>query len=310
MPDPVPSRRYLLTGLALSGCGSMLFALKAVLVKLIYRFGIDSITLLALRMLLATPLFVTVGMLEWRRRAPADRPDRQALALAAATGVLGYYVSSWLDFQGLQSLDAQLERLILFTYPFFVILFGRWLFGRPITGAALLGAGLSYSGLFVMFAGTSTRMTPAMLVGAAFVLAAAVAFALYQIFAREVILRCGPVLFTAVAMAAAGVAVLLHFTLTHSVAALAVPRASWPLVLALAMLATVAPAFLMSAGTARIGAQGTAIVSTLSPMVTIGLAVALLDEPFGPPEAIGTLLVLAGVGLFTLLDTRRARATV
>ncbi len=305
MPDEtIHPRRHRLVGLALSTAGAMLFALKAILVKLIYRYGLDTTTLLALRMALSTPIFVAVGLVEWGRRAPSDRPDRRMMAAAAATGILGYYVSSWLDFQGLHALDAQLERLILFTYPFFVILFGRWLFGRPLTRHALLGAGLSYAGLFMMFAGTAARMTPAASLGAALVLTAAVTFALYQIFAREVIVRCGPTLFTAVAMAAAGVMVLLHFAVTHSAAALLAPRAAWPLIVALALFATIAPSFLMSAGTARIGAQGTAIVSTLSPMVTTALAVALLGEPFGPPEAIGTLLVVSGVGLFSLLDAR------
>ena len=309
--DTIHPRRYRLVGLALSAAGAMLFAIKAVLVKLVYRHGLDTTTLLALRMALSTPVFVAVGLAEWWRRAPADRPDRRTLAFAAATGILGYYVSSWLDFEGLHALDAQLERLILFTYPFFVILFGRWLFGRPITRRALLGAGLSYVGLLVMFTGTSSRMTPAALTGAALVLTAAVTFALYQIFAREVIMRCGPVLFTAVAMAAAGGAMLLHFALTHHAAALLAPRAAWPLIAALAVFATIAPSFLMSAGTARIGAQGTAVISTLSPMVTTALAVALLGEPFGPPEAIGTLLVLGGVGLFSLLDARAsAKAAV
>jgi drug/metabolite transporter (DMT)-like permease len=65
---------------------------------------------------------------------------------------------------------------------------------------------------------------------------------------------------------------------------------------------------MMSAGTARIGAQGTAIVSTLSPLVTIALAVTILGEPFGVPEAIGTLFVLGGVGLFSLIESRRATA--
>lgn len=304
--DIVDTGRYRLVGLTLSACGAMLFASKAVLVKLVYRDGLDTTTLLALRMALSTPVFLAVGLVEWRRRLPSARPDWRTLGYASGTGILGYYVSSWLDFEGLHALDAQLERLILFTYPFFVILFGRWLFARPITSRALIGAGVSYVGLFVMFAGTSSRMSVTTLVGAALVLTAAVTFALYQTFAREVIMRCGPTLFTAVAMAAAGAMVLLHFALSHSAAALLAPRAAWPLILALAAFATIAPSFLMSAGTARIGAQGTAVVSTLSPMVTTALAVALLGEPFGVPEAVGTALVLGGVGLFTLLDARQA----
>jgi drug/metabolite transporter (DMT)-like permease len=282
----------------------MLFALKGVLIKLIYRYGIDTTSLLAMRMVLAVPVFALVGVQQWHRRESHARPNARTFALAALTGVLGYYVSSWLDFQGLQTLEAQVERLILFTYPFLVILFGRLLLGHPFRAHALVGAGLSYLGLFVMFVAEPSRLGTAALIGGALVASAAVSFALYQLFARELILRCGASLFTAIAMSAAGVMALVGFFMTHSVEALVPPRGAWALILALAVFATIVPAFLMSAGTARIGAQGTAIISTISPVVTIGVAIMVLGEPFGWPEAVGTLCVLSGVGLFSWVESR------
>jgi drug/metabolite transporter (DMT)-like permease len=293
-----------ITGFALSAAGAMLFAIKGVLIKLIYRYGIDTTSLLAMRMVLAVPVFALVGVHQWRRLDRNARPNARTFCLAMLVGILGYYVSSWLDFQGLQTLDAQIERLILFTYPLLVILFGRLLLGHPLRAHALLGAGLSYVGLFVMFAGEPTRLGTAALIGGGLVAMAAVAFALYQLFARELIARCGASLFTAIAMSAAGIMALLGFFLTHPATALVPPRGAWELVVALAVFSTVVPAFLMSAGTARIGAQGTAIVSTISPVVTIGVAIMVLGEPFGWPEAIGTICVLGGVGLFSLLETR------
>jgi len=302
MSSPPPS--YRLIGFALSAAGAMLFAIKGVLIKLIYRYGIDTTSLLAMRMVLAVPVFAAVGAVQWQRMARASRPGARTILLAAAVGILGYYISSWLDFEGLQTLDAQLERLILFTYPFFVILFGRLLLGHPLRAHALVGAGLSYLGLLVMFAGAPARMTPAMLLGGGLVFTAAMSFALYQLFAREVIARCGPSLFTAIAMGAAGIAALTGFAVSHDIADLSPPSGAWGLIVALAVFATIVPAFLMSAGTARIGAQGTAIIGTISPIVTIAVAVVVLAEPFGWPEGIGTACVLGGVGLFSLIESR------
>jgi drug/metabolite transporter (DMT)-like permease len=278
-----------------------------VLIKLIYRYGIDTTTLLALRMALSTPIFVAVGLTHWTRIPRDARPDRQLLMRAAAVGVLGYYISSWLDFAGLRTLDAQLERLILFTYPLLVILFGRMLFKRPLSVHALTGAGLSYVGLFVMFAAAPQPMTGAILQGGGLVLLAAACFALYQLFAYDLIRRLGPALFTAVAMTAAGAAVMVHFSVTVGRMPAHLPHEALVLVTVLAIGATVLPAFIMSAGTARIGAQGTAIVSSLSPIATILLAVAVLGEPFGWPRAFGTILVISGVGWFTWTETRRSR---
>lgn len=155
-----------------------------------------------------------------------------------------------------------------------------------------------------MIAGEPARLGAAAMVSGAFVASAAVTFALYQLFARELIRRCGATLFTAIAMSAAGVTALLGFLLTHPAAAVTPLRGAWALVAALALFATIGPAFLIPAGTARIGAQGTAIVSTISPVVTIGVALAVLNEPFGWPEAVGTACVLGGVGLFSFIDSR------
>lgn len=300
-----PAARWRMVGFGLSAAGSVLFAIKGIFVKLIYVYQIDTITLLAVRMMLSLPVFFTVGVIEWRRRPIDQRPGLQSIGLVALVGILGYHVSSWCDFTGLQTLEAQTERLILFTYPFLVILFGRLLMKHPLRLHALAGAGLSYAGLIVMFGADPARLTAAVISGAMFVLASAATFALYQLFAREMILRCGPVLFTAIALTAAGVSIVVQFILTRQLAALDQPPAAWALMVGLAIFATILPTFLMSAGTARIGAQGTAIISTLSPVVTIALAIAILDEPFGLAEAAGTVLVIGGVGLFTLLESRK-----
>lgn len=302
-----PADRWRLIGYVLAGSGAFLLAMKGILIKLIYAYQVDTTTLVTLRMLLSMPAYLVIGVVEWRRRPVAARPENRVIALAALVGILGFYVSSWLDFEGLHYIEAHAERLILFTYPFLVILFGRLLFNHPLRLHALASASLSYAGLLVMFGLDATPPTPTELVGVGLVLTAAATFALYQLFALEMIVRCGPALFTAIGMSAAGVAIIVHFAITHSPSALLLPSGAWIYVGALALFGTILPTFLMSAGTERIGAQGTAIISTLSPLATIALAIAILHEPFGPAEAIGTLFVIGGVGLFTLFDSRAAR---
>lgn len=76
-------------------------------------------------------MFGLVGVQRWRRLELGSRPNARTAGLTMLVGIVGYYVSSRLDFQGLQTLDAQIERLILFTYPFLVILFGGLLLGHP-----------------------------------------------------------------------------------------------------------------------------------------------------------------------------------
>jgi drug/metabolite transporter (DMT)-like permease len=61
----------------------------------------------------------------------------------------------------------------------------------------------------------------------------------------------------------------------------------------------------MSAALHRISAQANSTIGTLSPVVTIVLAVTVLGEPLTPSGVVGALLVLAGVAWFTLADRKR-----
>jgi drug/metabolite transporter (DMT)-like permease len=145
------------------------------------------------------------------------------------------------------------------------------------------------------------------LVGTALVLAAALAFALYQLLAQGFIARMGSMLFTSIALTSAGLASLLHYWIARGSLAFPVSGKFMLIAAALAVFATVLPSFLMNAGLARIGPQATAMISTLSPLITILLAVELLGEPFTPIDALGTVLVIAGIGYYTWADMRAQR---
>ena len=74
------------------------------------------------------------------------------------------------------------------------------------------------------------------------------------------------------------------------------------------LLATVIPSFFVNAGMARIGAASTAMISNVSPLLTIYFAVVLLGEEFTLPHAIGTALVVGGVGYHTWRELKAPRA--
>src|SRR5690348_9324667 len=106
--------------------GAIAFSGKAIVIKLLLREGVDAITALGLRMLLAAPAFVV--MATWG--APAAAPSRADLGRVAVLGCTGYYLASTLDFLGLEHVSAGLERLILYVYPTIVLVIGR-LRGQP-----------------------------------------------------------------------------------------------------------------------------------------------------------------------------------
>ena len=116
--------------------------------------------------------------------------------------------------------------------------------------------------------------------GAALVLSAAIAFALYQLLAKGLIGTIGPRLFTCIAMSGAAVG---GAAAVRADAAARQPRSSRRSMLfygvLLAIGATVLPSFLLNAALQHISAQANATIGTLSPVVTILLAVLMLGEP-------------------------------
>lgn len=308
-----PTRNYRIIGYAFAALGTTLFALKGILIKLSYGDAggapaVDAITLLALRMIFSAPVYLVIGTIVWRNRISSGQGNIPLSTLFAsiAIGVLGYYFSAYLDFVGLIYVSAQLERLILYTYPMFVMLLGAIFFGYIITGRGVFALLLSYAGIGIIFGGGATASGEHMLYGAAFVFAGAITFAGYQLFAVSVVRSVGPWLFTCIAMVTASIATLVHFSAVHNLADLfsQSPRMYW-LVAVMAVFATVMPTFLLNAALGRVNAQAVAMIGTLSPVATIIMAVVIVGEPFALIDALGTAVVLSGVGLFTLADSRQ-----
>ena len=296
-----------ISGYLLAAGGAVLFSSKAVLIKLAYAEAIDAVTLLALRMALSVPIFVAVGLWTVRRELAggAARPAGRDLLKAGAVGVLGYWFASYTDFKGLETLSPQFERLILFTYPLFVVVFGALFFRLPFRWSSLGAFAISYAGLAVIFVEDFRTEGTAVAIGAAYVLSSAVAFAFYQLLAKPLIGKLGAPLFTSVAMTAASVAVMAQFAAVRPMEALAVGERGLAVAAAVAILATVLPSYMMSAALQRISAQANATIATVSPVATLVLAVVVLGEVVTSADLVGTGLVLTGVGAFTLLDRRR-----
>ena len=300
--SPLASRQVF--GVALALLGAAFFATKGIFIKLALGIGIDTLTTLTWRMIVSVPIFVTVGVLGYRRRrleaGPGGVPVLTPLTLAQAMGVglLGYYVASYLDFSALTYITAQLDRLILLTYPFFVLLFGAVFFKRQVTPLMLVSLVVSYVGIALIFATDLSLEGANVVLGSALVFGSAVAYAGYQILAKPLIDKLGAQLFTSIAMSAAGPAIIVHFLVTHQLGDLAIDGYGLVLMLAVGVVSTVLPAYCISTAIGMIGPERTAIIGNVSPVVTVSLAISVLGELFTVWHAAGTALVLAGVWLF------------
>lgn len=306
-----PERRARLAGAACVLGAALCFSTKAILIKLVYRDApeADAITILAARMAFALPFFLAAALWGLRRGGAGPKVGARDVLAVAALGVLGYYAASLFDTAGLKYLSASTERLILFVYPTLVVLIGA-VFLRERVRPAVAGALVAtYAGVALAVGrgpetaraaagpapGVAAGVPGDLAVGAALIFAAALAFAVFLVVGVPVLRRVGAMRFSAWSMTAAAVVSVAHFAAVHGLGAGTLgPDALW-LCLAMGLVATVLPAFLMAEGMRRVGAAPAAIIGSVGPVATIGLDHWVLGQAVTVPQALGTALVLFGV---------------
>lgn len=251
-------------------------------------------TLLALRMAFALPVFAWIGLRESRGAPPLSARDWGALV---ALGLLGYYGASIFDFVGLQYISAGLERLILFTYPTLTILISMLFFGHAAKRREMAALVLCYLGIAAAFAhdlGVAADAA-AVWIGGGFVFASSLSYAAYLAGSARMIARLGAARFTALAMLVSTAATLLHFFVTQPLGELIQPLPIYGYGIGMAIVSTVIPVFAQSAAIRRIGAGRAALIGTLGPLVTIALGWWVLGEAMSLWQLVGAALVVAGV---------------
>lgn len=290
------TRHPALSGLLLAAAGAIAFSGKAIIVKLSYRYGVDAVTVIMYRMLLALPFFLMLGWWSERQTFARNNPlSRRDVMGIVALGFVGYYLSSYLDFLGLQYITASLERLILYLNPTLVVLLGWLLYKKPIQPIRMLAMAVSYSGVLLVFAHEVTLAGVDVVLGSSLVFASAITYALYLIYSGQLVQRVGAMRLVGWATSVACVCCIVQFLVLRPLSAAVVPTDVLWLAALNALACTVAPVLMVMMAIERIGAALTAQTGMIGPMATITLGVLLLDEPLNVWIGLGTLLVLSGV---------------
>lgn len=296
------SSGYLLGGVLITILGSICFSAKAIFVKLAYfETSVDAVSLLALRMIFAIPFFLGSALITSSKKDNVKFTRKQWIYIAFI-GCLGYYVSSLLDFLGLQYISAGMERLILFMYPTLVVLMSAAFFKERIKPKQIVALILTYAGLLLAFTGEinlGASDDPNFYLGCFLVFACAVTFAAYIVGSGKLIPMVGPVKFNSYAMSFAAIGVFLHFLITSDKSLLHLDSKVYLFSFLMAIISTVVPSYLRSEGIKRIGPETASIVTSIGPASTIIQAYLFLDEPIFAMQIAGTVLILSGVMLIS-----------
>jgi drug/metabolite transporter (DMT)-like permease len=299
---------YFVSGILIALTGSIFFSTKAIFVKLAYReTTVDAVSLLALRMIFSLPFFLVTAVNSSRKSENVKFTKSQWIKIAII-GCLGYYVSSLLDFLGLQYVSAGIERLILFIYPTLVLLISAIVFKTRVNIYQWLAIIITYGGLLLAFWGEASFDTsnPDFFLGAVLIFSCAITYAIYIVGSGRLIPQVGASKFNSYAMSFACLAVLIHFFIVNDNSLLELDREVYYYSIAMAIIGTVIPSYMVTWGIKIIGSDNAAIVGSIGPVSTIIQAYFFLHEPILGLQIAGTICILLGI----LMISRKPKPSV
>lgn len=296
---PLTPTSLTFAGFLISLTGAILFSTKAIFVKLAFHAThVDAVTLLGLRMLFSLPFYLVAAWLVSKKENKNLLSIRDWVGIISL-GILGYYLSSLFDFIGLQYISAGLERLILFLYPTFAVLINTFFFKTKLNRTQVVALVLTYLGIGIAYFGELQLDTsnPKFFFGSFMIFLCAITYSFCLVGTGRMVNKVGVTRYTAYAMLTATLGVFIHFLLTHDLASITFTYTLTGYSIALAVIATVLPSFMMGNGMKRIGSNNVSIITSIGPVSTILQAHFFLGEKIIMAQVLGTALVVAGVVL-------------
>jgi len=251
--------------------------------------------MLLLRMVFSLPFYVFFAFYRNSEKSIATHKDYGLLILF---GFLGYYLASYFDFKGLIYVKASLERLILFTYPTFVILYSYYFLNIRINRNQLWAILITYVGILIVFVPeVDIGDQIATIKGTGLILLSALTYGAYIFGSGWLIPKFGARRFTSYVMIISSALIIVQFLVESKmqINVLALPKGIYILGFLIAIVSTVIPSFLISFAIKELGANQFSIYGSVGPISTISLAFVFLGERMTGWQVFGGLVVIAGV---------------
>jgi drug/metabolite transporter (DMT)-like permease len=285
-----------LIGIVLIVISAASFGTLAILGRFAYADGLDTFTLLFLRF--GTAAVLMAILLVFRREPlPRGRVFWQLIGM----GGVGYVGQSFCYLSAIKYASPGLVALLLYLYPFFVVVLSAIFLREKITPPKWIALALALGGT-ALTVGPQGGQLPGILLS----ITAAAIYSVYIVVGAGVMKGVTAVQSSLVIFASAAVVygVLTAVSGPH----LPAGPSGWAAVAGVAVIATVVPVATFLAGLKRIGPTDAAMLSTLEPVVTVLLAAMLFGEILAPITLLGGALILAAVLILTRGERRKPQA--
>ena len=288
----------LLTGYLFVIVSAVIYGCMPLMATHIYADGVNPLTLVFLRNLLALPALAAVAFCQQKTlKVPLS-----TLAPISILSLFGCCVTPVLLFSSYRFIPSGTATVLHFIYPCLVVVMGVVFFRKKVPFGTLLSLILCLIGICLFYKPSGNIHWG----GIGLALASGLTFATYVVLlSRYKNKQVTGFLFTFYIALASSIIAFLACVVTGN---LALPQSAkgWGLCLLFAIGVTVGAVVLFQQGTFRIGGERASILSTLEPITSVVVGVWLLGETIGLQDYIGAALVVAASVLIALFDMKKA----
>jgi len=264
-----------------------MFGTLPILAKLGYAAGMTVEQLLAPRFLIAGLAMTVVALIAGQGSL---RMRRRSLLALFGMGVFGYGGQTLMFFTALTTLPASLVELIQFVYPALVVV-GAWaIYGRAISIRRLWALLASFTGITLLVGGVRLQISLDLI----FAFAVPVAYTIYLLVGEHV-MRETPALAAGAVMNTGAAAFWVAILASRGHLIVPPNLAAWLVLGGLAIGPSMVAIPLLLSSLSRIGSDRVALLSTVEPVITVGLAFSFLGERFSSLQALGAVFVLGSI---------------
>jgi drug/metabolite transporter (DMT)-like permease len=270
---------------------ALCYGVMAIFVKYAYAQGATTYTLLILRLFFAAVLLWAYILLKNPQRAKVEMKD---LVLLAVQGGIGFGLSSVGLYTAFNYIDAATASILLYTYPIIVSLGAVFLFKEKFNRRKLVSLVLAFLGCLLVLKLYKFGNTGFHPWGVLSALGAGIGYSIFSLIGQKTLEKYDSLTVTVYSISFSLLSILIInppiFLFTGE---LTIPILVWALVIA--VISTLLAMGLYLKGMVYTGASKAALISTVEPVFTALLAIIFLGEELELLQALGGVLVLAGV---------------
>lgn len=293
-------RSALIKGYLFAICSAVIYGCMPLMSKLIYADGVNPLSLVFLRNLLALPFLAGLALMEGQTlRIPLE-----ALPGISLISVLGCSATPILLFFSYQFMDSGTATVFHYIYPAAVILGGMVFLRKKTQAGHLIGVALCAVGIFLFY-------DPAMPIswqGSVLSISSGLTFAAYVLLLPVFPYKkqMGNFLFSFYVVLIGSIVTGLLCLVTGQLT-LPATWSGWGLCLVFAIAVSVGAVVLFQQAAFTIGGERTSILGTLEPITSVLVGVIVFREAIGLRTVIGSVLVVSASIVIAVMDMRNTK---